>query len=60
MPCNFRKANRTPKEADMPLLQPAYEPTQADLYAKGMEMGVEDRIPETWLDFVYWRVPLQT
>lgn len=59
MPCNFRKANRTPTEAGMPLLQPAYEPTQADLYAKGMEFGALDPIPTSWLDFVYWRVPLQ-
>ena len=59
MPCNFRKANRTPQEAKMPLLQPAYEPTQAGLYAKGMEIGLRDDIPETWLDYIYWKTPLQ-
>lgn len=58
MPCNFRKANRTPQEAKMPLLQPAYEPTQAGLYAKGMEIGLRDDIPLSWLDYIYWKSPL--
>lgn len=30
-PCNFKKADRTPEEAGMPLLWEPFEPTQADL-----------------------------
>ena len=59
MPCNFRKANRTPGEAKMPLLQRVYEPTQADLYARGMELGVHANVPKDWLSYIYWAVPLE-
>ncbi|ACS43857.1 hypothetical protein [Methylorubrum extorquens] len=43
----------------MPLLQRVYEPTQADLYARGMELGVHANVPKDWLSYIYWAVPLE-
>lgn len=58
-PCNFRKANRTPKQAGMPLRVPVYRPTLAQLNAIGTEIETMRRVPKSWLDWLYWTVQLE-
>lgn len=56
MPCNKRKADRTPTEARMPLRKIPVRPTWKPLYARhGYRM-------ESWSKFLteaYWTVPLE-
>ena len=57
VPCNRRKANKTPTEAHMHLLKPAVEPTWTPI----MEVPIA-RVRQSWKHFVsdrYWDVALQ-
>jgi 5-methylcytosine-specific restriction endonuclease McrA len=59
VPCNLRKSDKTPAEAGMPLHRKAYHPTKAQLNVIGMKYTRENRaIHQTWMDFLYWDVPL--
>jgi 5-methylcytosine-specific restriction endonuclease McrA len=57
-PCNMRKANRTPREADMPLLYPAREPSARRLRDEGRSFP-PGYLHESWRDFLYWDVELE-
>ena len=55
-PCNGRKANRTPKQAGMTLLQKPYKPNKLNQ----VEFELSKRsIPEAWRDYLYWTQELQ-
>ena len=58
-PCNIKKANRTPFEAHMPLIQPPGEPSIGLLnrVAKSLNGG---NVHHTWVDYVYWDSELQS
>lgn len=58
-PCNMRKANRTPREASMPLRKPAIEPTAHWLRNVGRSFP-PGYLHESWRDFLYWDVELET
>lgn len=56
---NFKKADRTPKEAGLRLLREPYIPSAWDLREKGRKHPVPfDH--ETWASYVYWHVELET
>lgn len=57
-PCNARKANRTPREAGMPLLREPWHPTLEDLNRVGRKYP-PGYLHETWADFCYWDSVLQ-
>lgn len=60
LPCNMKKANRTPLEAGMPLMFEAKQPTQAKLNAKAMSFLRERKdIHKDWIDFLYWDTTLE-
>ena len=58
-PCNIKKSNRTPVEAQMPLVQPPGEPSIGLLnrVAKSLHGG---NVHHTWVDYVYWDSELQS
>ncbi|HCF17458.1 MAG TPA: HNH endonuclease [Rhodospirillum rubrum] len=56
-PCNMRKANRTPREAAMPLLQRPAEPSTHRLRNEGRSFP-PGYLHESWRDFLYWDVEL--
>lgn len=57
-PCNSRKRNRTPEEAGMVLRRKPYSPTVAQMREIGRSYPVPD-LHKTWLDWLYWDVPLE-
>ncbi|MDH5187956.1 MAG: HNH endonuclease [Rhodospirillaceae bacterium] len=52
-PCNIKKANRTPLEAQMPLIQPPLEPS-IKLLNRVAKTFHGDNVHHTWVDYVYW------
>jgi hypothetical protein len=55
--CNQRKADRTPREADMPLLRKPLRPRWMPwLLARTIRL---DQVPEEWLDWISW-IPRMT
>jgi 5-methylcytosine-specific restriction endonuclease McrA len=55
--CNTRKANRTPKEANMILHRIPVRP----MYVGNMEFILSSRsIPDAWRDFLYWNQELES
>ncbi len=52
-PCNLRKANRTPEEADMPLIQDALEPSIRHLNQVARHIAAAN-VHHTWQDYLYW------
>jgi len=58
-PCNLRKANKTPTEAGMPLLQRPRRPTRYDLHRRQPEFDHRD-YHHTWLDYLYWDSELES
>jgi 5-methylcytosine-specific restriction endonuclease McrA len=57
MPCNTRKANRTPKEARMKLLKEPVKP-EFSLF-KGTNPNKVLATWKHWLSEAYWNIPLQ-
>lgn len=57
IPCNSRKADRTPEEAGMPLRYKPKKPTMRPTaqFFKGMP-----ETPEEWRDYLYWEDELET
>lgn len=51
--CNLHKANRTPKEADMPLVRPPFQPSSHALQSVGRAFP-PNYLHESWRDFLYW------
>lgn len=49
--CNSRKANRTPDQAKMPLLQKPFKPTRIN----ELEFSLSRKsVPDAWRDYLYW------
>lgn len=59
-PDNLRKANRTPKEAQMKLLREPFRPTpqQLDKVARKMPL-IKRELHNTWLDYLYWSAEIE-
>ena len=57
-PCNLRKANRTPEEAGMPLIQDALEPSVRTLNRAARRLPSSD-VHHSWLDYLYWDSELE-
>jgi len=60
IPCNLRKANRTPHEAGMQPQPWPYEPTQLELAKAARRLGKAMPTPRDWKDFIYWDGELDT
>ena len=58
-PCNLRKANRTPAEAEMPLLDAPRRPSRYELHKRQPEFAHRD-YHHTWLDYLYWDSELES
>ena len=58
-PCNLRKANRTPAEADMPLRHEPRRPTRYELHHRQPEFDHRE-YHHTWLDYLYWDSELES
>lgn len=56
--CNVKKANRTPQEASMPLLQKPRHPTIAELNRAAMKMRIA-HLQRTAIDNLYWKSYLE-
>jgi 5-methylcytosine-specific restriction endonuclease McrA len=59
IPCNLRKANRTPDEADMPLMTEPRRPTRYELHHRQPEFD-HRQYHHTWLDYLYWDSELES
>ena len=57
-PCNLHKANRTPGEAHMPLIQEALEPSIRHLNQVAQRVHPAS-VHHTWLDYLYWDAELE-
>ena len=58
-PCNLAKGGRTPKEAHMDLFSMPRRPTTHELQANGRAFPPH-HCHETWRDFLYWDVELES
>lgn len=57
-PCNLKKANRTPQEAGMPLIQDALEPSIRTLNQAARRLPSSE-VHHSWLDYMYWDSELE-
>lgn len=57
--CNWKKGGRTPKEAGMALQHKPVQPTIYELQAQGRRFP-PGYLHESWLDYLYWDVELET
>ena len=57
-PCNLKKANKTPEEAGMPLIQDALEPSVRRLNQIARHLPPSD-MHASWLDYLYWDSELE-
>lgn len=57
-PCNLRKANKMPKEAQMFPRQTPYVPHVEQLHKNGRKFP-PNHLHESWMDFLYWDVELE-
>lgn len=57
MPCNRKKGNRTPEEANMLLRKPPRKPINTAAFR--LSIGYR-RAPKNWADYLYWNVTLDT
>lgn len=57
--CNFRKGGRTPKQANMHLQRAPIEPSVFALQAQGRKFP-PGHLHESWLDYLYWDLELET
>ena len=58
-PCNLRKANRTPAEAEMQLLHEPRRTTRYELHHRQPEFD-HRQYHHTWLDYLYWDSELES
>jgi len=58
-PCNLKKGGRTPREAKMPLHRPAERPNMHQLQAQDRRFPPK-YLHESWLDYLYWDVELES
>ncbi len=57
-PCNLRKGNRLPREAQMWPIQSAYAPSVHDLHQNG-RLFPPNYLHDSWLDYLYWDTELE-
>lgn len=57
-PCNQRKANRTPAEAEMPLLRKPVKPSATALLSC-QEVSKVEQYHKSWVDYLYWSSELE-
>jgi len=57
-PCNLKKANLTPDEAGMPLIQDALEPSIRLLNLASQRIAPAN-VHHAWLDYLYWDSELE-
>ncbi len=57
-PCNLRKANRMPDDAEMWPAQTPHQPTVADLHNIGRRFP-PNYLHDSWMDFLYWDTELE-
>ena len=55
--CNSKKANRTPKQAKMSLLTPPRKPQWHHFLQ--ITIGIK-HAPESWKDYLYWNIEIET
>lgn len=55
-PCNERKRNRTPGQADMPLLKKPQKPDWLPVISLHLDMK---DVPSAWVSFLYWNTALE-
>jgi 5-methylcytosine-specific restriction endonuclease McrA len=58
-PCNLKKGGRLLRHADMHLAKPVQRPTHHQLQHTGRRFP-PSRLHETWVDFLYWDVELES
>ncbi|EEW23856.1 HNH endonuclease [Rhodobacter ferrooxidans] len=57
---NLRKGNKTPQEAGMRLLRPAFQPTPHQIDAAARRLpGAKAELHQTWMDYLYWGSELE-
>lgn len=54
MPCNLRKANRTPKESKMFPTPVPRKPTQFELARAAKKLNKLTPVQSDWVSFIYW------
>ncbi len=57
-PCNLKKGGRTPKQAGMHMMQPAYRPTSWQLQDHGRAYP-PNFLHDSWRDWLYWDTELE-
>lgn len=57
LPCNTRKANRTPEECGMKLIRAPEVPSGSSLYEAGRRAPTRE-VNEAWNEYLYWTVEL--
>jgi 5-methylcytosine-specific restriction endonuclease McrA len=57
-PCNLRKGDKMPNDADMHPFQKPYAPTLADLHRAGKHFP-PNYLHESWMDYLYWDSELE-
>ncbi len=57
-PCNLRKGNRLPADAQMWPMQSAYAPSVHDLHQNG-RLFPPNYLHDSWLDYLYWDTELE-
>lgn len=50
--CNIKKADRTPKEASMPLNFKPYQPTMRELWKNSLKLLLGHNIPDAWKTYL--------
>ncbi|MCW5724033.1 MAG: HNH endonuclease [Maricaulaceae bacterium] len=58
-PCNLKKGGRAPREAGLSLIREPYRPTMHQLQAQGRRFPPK-YLHESWLDYLYWDVELES
>lgn len=56
VPCNKRKAARTPEQAGMHLIRPAKKPSSTP--ALRVTVGLRRNTPDSWRSYLYWNVEM--
>ena len=56
-PCNLRKADKLPKQAEMYPYQNPFSPTVQDLHRNGRSFP-PNYLHESWMDYLYWDTEL--
>ncbi len=56
-PCNLRKADKLPAQADMHPFQKPFAPTVQDLHRNGRSFP-PNYLHESWMDYLYWDTEL--